>query len=74
MLLCKEEMCVCEMMTQLGISQSSVSHHLKILKQAQLVNDRRDGKWIFYSLNRQQLAVLKQKLNQLVPHRVVAGE
>lgn len=74
LLLCQEEMCVCEMMTRLGLSQSSASHHLKVLKQAQLVNDRRDGKWIFYSLNRQQFAGLEQNLSQLVLQRVAASE
>ncbi len=74
LLLCQEEMCVCDMMIQLGLSQSSVSHHLKVLKQARLVNDRRDGKWIFYSLNRQQFAGLGDDLNQLVLQRVATSE
>ncbi len=50
-LLLKEEMCSCELIEELGLSQSAVSHHMKILKQADLVNDRRDGKWTFYSIN-----------------------
>lgn len=49
-LLAREEKCVCELMDELKMSQSAVSHHLKILKQAGLVKDSRDGKWIFYSL------------------------
>jgi ArsR family transcriptional regulator len=51
-LLLKEEMCLCELIEELGLSQSAVSHHVKILKQAELVNDRRDGKWTFYSINK----------------------
>lgn len=50
--LLKEEMCICELIDELGLSQSAVSHHMKILKQADLVNDRRDGKWTFYSINK----------------------
>jgi len=50
-LVAAQEMCVCELIEQLGMSQSAVSHHLKILKQAGLVQDDRDGKWIYYSLN-----------------------
>lgn len=57
-MLCKEEMCVCELIEKLKLSQSAVSHHVKILKQAGLINDRRRGKWIFYSLNREAFDVL----------------
>lgn len=45
------EMCVCEIMDALPFSQPAVSHHLKILRQAGLITDRRQGKWIYYSLN-----------------------
>ncbi len=74
LLLCQEEMCVCEMMTRLGLSQSTVSHHLRILKQAELINHRRDGKWVFYSLNRPQFAGLEQDLSRLILQKVAAGE
>lgn len=46
-----QEMCVCEILARLEMTQSAVSHHLKILKQAGLVTDKREGKWIYYSLN-----------------------
>ena len=55
-MLLKEEMCICELIEELGLSQSAVSHHMKILKQADLVNDRRDGKWTFYSINKDGFA------------------
>lgn len=55
-MLLKEEMCICELLEALGLSQSAVSHHVKILKQAGLVNDRRDGKWTFYSINKDGFA------------------
>ncbi len=51
-MLLEEEMCICELIEKLNLSQSAVSHHVKILKQAELVNDRRQGKWIFYSINK----------------------
>ncbi len=53
LMLLKEEMCICELIEELNLSQSAVSHHVKILKQAELVNDRRVGKWTFYSINKQ---------------------
>lgn len=44
------EVCVCDLAEALHMTQSAVSHQLKILKQAKLVNSRRDGKSVFYSL------------------------
>lgn len=44
------EMCVCDMAELLGVSQSAVSHQLRVLKQARLVKFRREGKIVYYSL------------------------
>lgn len=44
------EMCVYDISTVLGVSQSAVSHQLRLLKQMDLVKNRREGKTIFYSL------------------------
>ncbi len=44
------EMCVYDIATVLGMSQSAISHQLRILKQMDLVKNRREGKTIFYSL------------------------
>lgn len=49
--LSQAEMCVCDISCILGVSQSAVSHQLRILKQMQLVKYRRDGKTVFYSLS-----------------------
>lgn len=45
------EMCVCDIGIILGISQSAVSHQLRVLKQARLVKYRREGKVVYYSLD-----------------------
>ena len=45
------EMCVCDMAELLGVSQSAVSHQLRVLKQARLVKFRKEGKTVFYSLD-----------------------
>lgn len=45
------ELCVCDIASVLGMTQSSISHQLKTLKQARLVKSRRDGKTMFYSLD-----------------------
>ena len=44
------EVCVCDLAKVLNMTQSAISHQLKILKQAKLVKARRDGKSVFYSL------------------------
>jgi ArsR family transcriptional regulator, arsenate/arsenite/antimonite-responsive transcriptional repressor len=51
MMLAEQEMCVCEIIDKLGMSQPAVSHHLKILKHANLLRDTREGRWIYYSLS-----------------------
>jgi ArsR family transcriptional regulator len=45
------EQCVCNLMEPLGLGQSHLSFHMKTLKDAGLVTDRRAGRWIHYSLN-----------------------
>ncbi|MFT8887380.1 MAG: metalloregulator ArsR/SmtB family transcription factor [Ethanoligenens sp.] len=44
------EMCVCDIATVTGMSQSVISHHLKILRQARVIKFRREGKMAYYSL------------------------
>ena len=45
-----EEMCVCDIAEALHMNQSAVSHQLKILKNAKLIKNRREGKQVFYSM------------------------
>ncbi|HZK34865.1 MAG TPA: metalloregulator ArsR/SmtB family transcription factor [Bacillota bacterium] len=45
------EMCVCDIAASLGMSQSAVSHQLRVLKAAWLVKNRREGKQVYYSLD-----------------------
>ena len=46
----ESEVCVCDLAQVLNMTQSAISHQLKILKQSRLVKSRREGKSIFYSL------------------------
>ncbi len=46
-----QEHCVCELMEKLGATQSRMSRHMQILKQAHLVIDRRDAQWVRYRRN-----------------------
>ena len=45
------ELCVCDLMDALGATQSRMSRHMQVLKQAGLVVDRRDAQWVRYRLN-----------------------
>ncbi|MBE5881604.1 MAG: helix-turn-helix transcriptional regulator [Lachnospiraceae bacterium] len=63
-LMCSE-MCVCDIATLLGMTQSAISHQLRVLKQMDLVKNRRDGKTIFYSLADGHI---KSILNQGLDH------
>ena len=46
----ESEVCVCDLAEALNMTQSAISHQLKVLKQSKLVTNRREGKSIFYSL------------------------
>lgn len=59
------EQCVCDLTEALDVGQSLLSFHLKSLKEAGLVNDRRDGRWVYYSLDREGLARLRDELDAL---------
>lgn len=45
-----KEMCVCELMIALQLTQPNLSHHLRILENIGIVNSRKQGKWVYYSL------------------------
>jgi len=45
------ELCVCELIHALNLSQPMISRHLALLRDSRLVNDRRAGQWIYYSIN-----------------------
>ncbi len=46
------ERCVCDLMDLLDAAQSRLSFHLRVLKEAGLLTDRREGRWVYYALNR----------------------
>lgn len=55
-------LCVCEISEALGISQPSVSRHLKILQDAGLVEGKRNGQWMDYSLAREEESVYSKAM------------
>ena len=61
------ERCVCELTSALDLGQSLLSHHLKTLKDAGLVTDRREGRWVYYTLSCDTLDELGATLGELTP-------
>ena len=59
------ERCVCELQEGLGAAQSRLSFHLKTLKDAGLVTDRREGRWVYYSLDLEALGDLASLLSEV---------
>jgi ArsR family transcriptional regulator len=54
-LLSKREMCVCELTVALDLTQPTASHHLNILENIRLIKYRKEGKWVFYSVDNTKL-------------------
>ena len=49
------ELCACHINERLKLTQPTISHHMKILQQAGLVNARKEGKWMKYSINKEDI-------------------
>lgn len=73
-LLKKEPMSVNGLADKLGITQSAVSQHLRVLKAAGLVIDNRQGYWIYYSLNKHALEKCRQRLNRICTCGCLGGQ
>ena len=59
------ERCVCDLTDALDAAQSRLSFHLKVLKDAELVTDRREGRWMYYTLNPETLGEIAELLEGL---------
>jgi ArsR family transcriptional regulator, arsenate/arsenite/antimonite-responsive transcriptional repressor len=64
-LLTEGERCVCDLQSDLQLGQSLLSFHLRVLREAGLVRDRRAGRWSFYALNTEALDPLSAHLDDL---------
>ena len=67
------EHCVCELTDALQTGQSRLSFHLRVLKEAGLIHDRREGRWMYYSLNREGLEDLEDFVKELKRSVAVSG-
>jgi ArsR family transcriptional regulator len=57
------EVCACELAEPLGLSQPTVSHHLKVMYEAGLLERERRGTWIYYRILPEKLAMLRESLS-----------
>ena len=64
-----QEMCVCDLSELLGISQSAVSHQLRLLRTSRLVKNRREGKSVYYSLDDDHVSTILAKGMEHVRHQ-----
>ncbi len=65
-LLRKSEKCACDLLEDLPISQSTLSHHMKILVESSLVYARKDKKWTYYGLQDEGLVKAQDALGQIL--------
>lgn len=61
------ERCVCELQDELDAAQSRLSFHLRKLKDAGVVSDRREGRWVYYSLVPEALEEMRSFLGEVKP-------
>ncbi len=64
------ERCVCDLTAALDVAQSLLSFHLKTLKDAGLISDRREGRWAYYALNEDAFAQLQELVGGLPSRRL----
>lgn len=63
------ELCACDIMDGLDLSQPTISHHMRILQKANLVNGVKQGKWIIYSINKENINGLISFINELTSYK-----
>ena len=66
--LLKKEMCVCDLSDLMGVSQSAISHQLRLLRANKLVKNRREGKSVYYSLDDDHVATILAQGMEHVRH------
>ena len=67
--LAARELCVCDLAATLGLSQSGVSHQVRVLRQLGVVRPRRDGRRVYYALDDQHVSVFYSQALDHVRHR-----
>jgi ArsR family transcriptional regulator len=68
--LARAELCVCDLAATCGLSQSAVSHHLRVLRDLELVRPRRDGRLVYYALDDAHVAAIFGQALDHIGHRL----
>ena len=63
------EKCACKLLEELNIGQSTLSHHMKILCDDEIVKGRKEGKWTHYSFNDEGINNAKDILNDITEYK-----
>jgi ArsR family transcriptional regulator len=66
-----EPVCVCEIVPRFELGQPTISHHLRVLREARLVDCEKRGLWVYYWLNRDVFSTVAEYLNML--QRMTSG-
>jgi ArsR family transcriptional regulator, arsenate/arsenite/antimonite-responsive transcriptional repressor len=74
MLLLQRKLCVCELVFTLKMEQSRISHQLRVLREADLVEDIREGKWINYQIPGKTKKILQEIFNQIAKKDYLKSE
>ncbi len=74
LLLLRRDLCVCELMYILGMEQSRVSHHMRVLRDAGIAEDVREGRWIIYRVSEGAKPLLKELLAGALRDRIEASD
>ena len=53
-MLSENELCACKLLEEFKITQPTLSHHMKVLSKSGLVNSRKEGKWSYYTINKEE--------------------
>ncbi|HRA47345.1 MAG TPA: metalloregulator ArsR/SmtB family transcription factor, partial [Thermomicrobiales bacterium] len=68
------ELCVCDIAATVGLSESAVSHHLRTLREAGLVRNRRDGRRVWYAVDDEHISGILQPAIEHATHRLAEND
>lgn len=60
-----DEICACKLLDELNITQPTLSHHMKLLRDSNLIRARKEGRWMHYSLDKAMIDTLRIALKEL---------
>jgi ArsR family transcriptional regulator len=69
-MLSQGELCACHILDEFNITQPTLSYHMKTLSDSGLVNSRRDGIWMKYTINKDNFAKLKKFFNDIATNNL----